>query len=164
MATGVAGNLVQNQVAFMILDGVVPLIAAALITVQHPGVAFGSAWGPTSPLRVRKRRTVPAPLGPEQRPEGYQTHQLYNPSIREQISPTSQRHLRHHSNPPEVPTGSPGLPSNPKPVHKNTSPMPSPTGTAVTAGTVETIETRRSLRPEQKSGAPRQLVEKDNLW
>ncbi|KAL6866243.1 hypothetical protein ACO1O0_002350 [Amphichorda felina] len=159
MATGVNGKLFQTQVVFMIMDGVVPLGAATLITVQHPGAAFGPAWAPTNPLHVQKRRSAPAPLivhPMQQSSEGYQAHHRYNPSIRGEISPTSKRHTGY-SNPPELPEGSPGLPSNPKPVYKNGSPIPSPTGTA---------ETRHSLRPERRrSGAmPKQLVQKDSLW
>ncbi|KFH46824.1 Sphingoid long-chain base transporter-like protein [Hapsidospora chrysogenum ATCC 11550] len=156
MATGVDGTLFQNQIAFMILDGVLPLFSAALITIQHPGATFGSAWGPTSPLRVQKRRAAPAPSGRSRR---------YDPSIRSQISPTSPGNLRY-SNPQEMQAGSPGLPSNPKPAGKSTSPMPSPTGTALTGGTTDTTEVKKSWRAERRTYAPpkKELVEKDTLW
>lgn len=186
MASGPTGTLFQNQPAFMIINGAIPFLSAVLITVLHPGAAFGAAWGATSPLRrVQRRRSAPTPLKPQERPEGYKTHALYDPHIRAQISPTSQR----HSNPPEQPAGSPGLPSHPKAAMKSSpmpsptgttgknrpSPMPSPTGTTGkprtspmpsptgTAGTAATIETRNSLR---RSAAPqkKQLVQKDELW
>lgn len=187
MASGPTGALFQNQAAFMVINGAVPFLSALLITVLHPGAAFGSAWGSTSPLRrTPKRRSAPAPLRPQERPEGYKTHALYNPEIRAQISPTSQR----HSNVPTQPKDSPGLPSHPKAAMKGspmpsptgttgrnkpspmpsptgtygkprTSPMPSPTGTAQTAGSG--IEHRSSLR---RSAAPpsKRMVEKDELW
>lgn len=165
MATGVDGTLFQNQIAFMILDGVLPLVSAALITIQHPGATFGSAWGPTSPLRVQKRRAAPAPLRSQPSPAGYNTHHRYDPSIRSQISPTTPGNLRY-SNPQEMQAGSPGLPSNPKPAGKSTSPMPSPTGTALTEGTMDTAEVKKSWRPERRTYASpkKELVEKDTLW
>lgn len=160
MAGGVLGSLFQNQIAFMIMNGVVPLTAAILLTALHPGAAFGSAWKPTSPLQVQKRKTIPPPLKPRQSVTEHMAHHRYEPNIRSQISPTSQKSARH-SNLPEMPEGSPGLPAHPKATVK-TSPMPSPTGTVETMGTAES---RRSLRPERKSNAPpKRMVEKDVLW
>lgn len=176
MAGGVGGSLFQSQVAFMIMNGVLPLAGAVLLTIMHPGAAFGSAWAPTSPLRVQKRKAIPPPLQAQRRPEGYMTHHRYEPNIREQISPplnksptsptsqkspTSQRHLRNNSIGPDMPSGSPGLPAHPKAALKS-SPMPSPTGTAET---MATVESRHSIRPERKSSAaPKRMVEKDTLW
>ncbi len=157
------GALFQNQILFLIMNGVLPLLAAALITLQHPGRAFGSAWGPTSPTNVQKRRHAPAPLRPHPSSVSYRVHERYDPTRREQRSPTSLRHLRHYSNPPEVPQGSPGLPLNPKPVHKNKSPMPSPTNEEYN---VASVETRYSLRAERRAEAPakNKLVQEDTLW
>jgi hypothetical protein len=44
--------------------------------------------------------------------------------------------------------------------------MPSPTGTALTAGTTDTTEVKKSWRPERRTHAPpkKELVEKDTLW
>lgn len=161
MAGGPSGSLFQSQIAFMIINGLVPFVAALLLTVLHPGAAFGSAWGPTSPIELHKRRNAPPPLSAQQRPEGYKAHLRYDPDIRKQISPTSQRHTRTSSNPSGFST-SPGLPSNPKPAYNRTSPMPSPTGTVGTAGTVDT---RHSIRTERRSNpVPKKMVEKDVLW
>lgn len=176
MANGVNGSLFQSQAAYMIVIGVFPLISAILITVFHPGAAFGSAWRPTSPLLIKKRRTVPPPLRSPREQIEEKAHERYDPDIRSQLSPASQRQLSptsqkplspssqrplRNSSPPEVPAGSPGLPSNPKPAHMSTSPLPSPTGTAKT---VETNRTRFSFKPEQRAAAPKQMVEKDSIW
>ncbi|KAG9250215.1 RTA1 like protein-domain-containing protein [Emericellopsis atlantica] len=162
MAQGVAGSLFQNQYVTCVLDGLVVWLAALLLLLPHPGYTFRAAWGPTSAFRHRKRlqrrRTPPTPLNPMQhRPEGYKAHARYDPNIRAQISPTSQRSPRAS----EPPASSPGLPSHPK-ASLRTSPMPSPTETMQTTGT---IENRTSLKAERKSNVPpKRLVEEDTLW
>ncbi|KAF3359378.1 Putative cutinase 1 [Verticillium dahliae VDG1] len=50
-----------SEAACMVVNGALPFIVCALLAIFHPGVAFGKAWGPTSP-RLRKRYTRPAPL------------------------------------------------------------------------------------------------------
>ncbi|KAM0335870.1 hypothetical protein ACHAQA_000920 [Verticillium albo-atrum] len=61
IASGLDGPLAQNEAAFMVVNGAVPLVVCVLLTIFHPGVAFGKAWGSTSP-RFRKRYTRPPPL------------------------------------------------------------------------------------------------------
>jgi len=178
MVDGLDGGLFQSQVVFMILNGAMPLVAAALLTIVPPGPAFGSRWTSVSPLRLRKTRIVPPPLKSPREQMEEKAHHRYDPDIRKQFSPGSQRALRL-SNPPEMPEGSPGLPSNPKPVHKTTSPLPSPTATVGTAKpaqknpspmpsptwtarTAETNNNRQSIRSDSKQ--PKQMVEKDSLW
>ncbi|KAI6782016.1 Sphingoid long-chain base transporter-like protein [Emericellopsis cladophorae] len=163
MAQGIAGSLFQNQYATCFLDGLVVWLAALLLLLPHPGYTFRAAWGPTSAFchrkRPQRRRTPPTSLNPMQdRPEGYKAHARYDPNIRAQISPTSQRSPRA----PEHPANSPGLPSHPKASLKTTSPLPSPTETMQTTGT---IENRTSLKAERKSNVPpKRLVEEDTLW
>ncbi|EEY18175.1 conserved hypothetical protein [Verticillium alfalfae VaMs.102] len=60
-ASGFDGPLAQNEAACMVVNGALPFVVCALLAIFHPGVAFGKAWGPTSP-RLRKRYTRPAPL------------------------------------------------------------------------------------------------------
>ncbi|KFA62801.1 hypothetical protein S40285_03806 [Stachybotrys chlorohalonatus IBT 40285] len=108
MGLGVDGTVFQNQTSFMIMNGAIPLVSAILLTAFHPGAAFGSAWAPTSPRRIR--RQAPPPL---RQTYGYQPHHRYNPSLRSQITPTSQNQMRL-SKLPDTPAGSPGLPQNSK--------------------------------------------------
>ncbi|KAM0278923.1 hypothetical protein ACHAQH_004890 [Verticillium albo-atrum] len=62
-ASGLDGPLAQNEAAFMVVNGALPFIVCTLLAVFHPGVAFGKAWGPTSPRFLkRKRYTRPPPL------------------------------------------------------------------------------------------------------
>ncbi|EGY17832.1 uncharacterized protein VDAG_01514 [Verticillium dahliae VdLs.17] len=60
-ASGLDGPLAQSEAACMVVNGALPFIVCALLAIFHPGVAFGKAWGPTSPC-LRKRYTRPAPL------------------------------------------------------------------------------------------------------
>ncbi|KAH6690489.1 hypothetical protein F5X68DRAFT_203090 [Plectosphaerella plurivora] len=62
VASGISGPVFQNQVAFMIANGALPLTVCVLLCVFSPGAAFGRAWGPTSPLRHGKRSPRPPPL------------------------------------------------------------------------------------------------------
>lgn len=65
-------KLANDEVAFMLLEGAMVVIAATCITASHPGVAFQGRWGEADfQLRSRKEkdgfqealsRTVP--LGP----------------------------------------------------------------------------------------------------
>jgi hypothetical protein len=163
MVQGLRGQLFQNQIIFIIVNGALPLVAASLLTVFQPGAAFGRRWKSTSPLRLRSSRVVPPPLKSDRQQMEQRAHHRYDPDIRKQLSPGSQRSDRR-SNPPEMPKGSPGLPANPRPIYKmaTASPMPSPTGTAGTAGTVDKGPSRLSQRSETRE--TKKMVEKDSLW
>ncbi|KAH7164414.1 RTA1 like protein-domain-containing protein [Fusarium sp. MPI-SDFR-AT-0072] len=118
-ADGVSGDVFQNEAAFMVVGGLLPFLAAALLTAIHPGNAFADAWAPTSPRGI-KRQSRPTPVQ-SPTPSGHPVHHLYDPDIRKQISPTSPKH-RNSAGPPELPQGSMGLPAHPKPVPRPPSP------------------------------------------
>ncbi|CEJ60772.1 hypothetical protein PMG11_09334 [Penicillium brasilianum] len=44
LSGGFRGKLAQDQVLFMVLDGAMVLLACIILTVFHPGSAFGGAW------------------------------------------------------------------------------------------------------------------------
>ncbi|CAM1501039.1 Fc.00g102010.m01.CDS01 [Cosmosporella sp. VM-42] len=155
-AGDVSGSLFQNQAAFMVIGGAFPLVATILITAFSPGAAFGSAWAATTPRGT-------APRGPPEPIEvGLPIHHRYDPEIRKQISPMSQKHLRHSLSPPELPEGSPGLPPNPKPVLKPVTPRLSPTPESLDS-VQDTY--RFSTRPDRRSQIQNKaLVTSDELW
>jgi hypothetical protein len=152
-ATGLSGTLYQSEPAFMVLNGAVPLMAAILLTAFHPGPIFGDAWTETTPRGFTSSGQPSLVL----HPNGHPTHHRYDPNIRKQPSPMSQRPLRGSIGPP---AGSPGLPPNPKPVSKPSSPQ-------VPQRVLSIVTTKESAgRVERKSvPAPsRQLVDNEGLW
>lgn len=157
-AGGVTGTLYQNQTAFMIIGGAIPLIACIILTIFHPGTAFGDAWAATSPCRIKKR-SRPPPIQPPPAAV-HATHHRYDPDIRKQFSPISEKGLRNSVGPPELPAGSPGLPANPRPLSKPSSPR-SP---AHTVALSEVAERRISTRSERMSQTQRDLVNREELW
>lgn len=44
LSGGFKGHLANNQISFMILDGVMVIIGSFAITIMHPGRAFGRVW------------------------------------------------------------------------------------------------------------------------
>ncbi|KAM0341389.1 hypothetical protein ACHAPU_010032 [Fusarium lateritium] len=164
-ADGVSGDVFQNQAAFMVIGGLLPFLAAALLTFVHPGNAFAEAWAPTSPRGI-KRQSRPVPVQ-SPTPSGHPVHHMYDPDIRKQISPTTPKHLRNSTGPPELPEGSMGLPLHPKPVSKPPSPRdpdaprkgpPAPLNLSAVRAT------RNSVRQEHRSHAPKDLVPDGELW
>ncbi|KAK2593703.1 hypothetical protein QQS21_008611 [Conoideocrella luteorostrata] len=158
-AGGVDGDLFQNEVAFMVMDGVLPLLSVILLTSFHPGAAFGTAWKQTSPRRAKRPTPLPLREGQVCR-LSHSAHHAYDPHIRTQFSPNSPYSQRSakSSCPPELPSGSPGLPTSPRPTHKPPSPnIPSPRSTIV-------ISKRRSDKYEKRVNQPRDLVNSDALW
>ncbi|KND88894.1 hypothetical protein TOPH_06424 [Tolypocladium ophioglossoides CBS 100239] len=152
MAGGVDGGLFQNEAAFMVVTGAVPLAACILLTVFHPGAVYGPSWEQTSPRRPKRR--IPPPI------QHYitNTHRAYDPNIRKQFSPNSPRTARS-SYPPKMPSGSPGLPSNPRPSYKPPSPMiPSPKSAAATS------ERYGDGSERSKSQLPKNMVDSEALW
>jgi hypothetical protein len=168
MSSGLSSNLFQNEVAFLVMNGAVPFIACVLISVLHPGAAFGKAWAPTSPRRPLGRAPAPAPL---QQPLSYRAHHRYNPSIGTQITPTSQR-LRY-SDPPKVASGSPGLPPNPKPLHKPPSPRAPPPAALTPPFDQRSYDpadwrsqnhSQNPLNPLNPQNPRKNMVDSDALW
>ncbi|KAH0595389.1 hypothetical protein MHUMG1_06564 [Metarhizium humberi] len=95
LAGGVDAGLFQNEVAFMIMDGALPLVSATLLTVFHPGAAFGAAWKETSPRRPN--RPSPLPLEEDEHQKSYNTHYAYDPNIRQHLSPRYTSGSFHNS-------------------------------------------------------------------
>ena len=55
LSQGFSGALANNQVTFMVLDGVMIILASLALTVYHPGIAFQGEWQHANfPLRQRK--------------------------------------------------------------------------------------------------------------
>ncbi|QPG98053.1 hypothetical protein C2857_007194 [Epichloe festucae Fl1] len=157
LAGGVDGTLFQNEAAFMIMDGALPLAPVLLLTILHPGTAFGKAWTQTSSRRAR--RPNPLPLQQVHR-LSHSAHHAYDPNIRKHLtpqSPNSQRTARS-SHAPGVANGSPGLPTSPRPSHKSPSPkVSSPNSTTATSK-------RFSDRSEKRITLQKELVDSETLW
>jgi hypothetical protein len=167
-ADGVSGDVFQNQAAFMVIGGVLPFLAAALLTIIHPGNAFAEAWDPTSP-RSLKRQSRPDPVQ-SPTPSGHPVHHLYDPDIRKQVSPTTPKHQRNSGGPPELPEGSLGLPSHPKPAPKPPSPRQPREPGAPRKGPPLPLNlsavraSRNSYRAEQRGQAAKDMVPDGELW
>ncbi|KAH7149694.1 RTA1 like protein-domain-containing protein [Dactylonectria estremocensis] len=155
-AGGVSGTLYQNQTAFMVVGGAIPLLACIILTVFHPGTAFGGAWAATSPGRVKKRSPPPIRYPPAI----HATHHRYDPNIRKQFSPMSEKGSRNSVGPPELPAGSPGLPANPRPWSK----LPGPQSPQQQLDGSEAAGKRNSTRLERRSKIQEDLVNREELW
>ncbi|KAL7784368.1 hypothetical protein V8C37DRAFT_357832 [Trichoderma ceciliae] len=153
MIGGINGTLFQSEPAFMIMDGLIPFLAYLLFTVAHPGVAFGSSWASTSPRHLKRRAQSPPPL---QTSFGHAVHHRYDPNIRQQFSPSTQRPLREIKPPPTY--GSYGLPSSPRPINKPPSPI------ILSPISVRTVSVRRLSERSERWVAPTDLVDDDELW
>lgn len=44
LSEGFSGKLANSEVQFMVLDGVMVIIACICMTVFHPGIGFGHKW------------------------------------------------------------------------------------------------------------------------
>ncbi|KAM5352195.1 hypothetical protein ACJ41O_004918 [Fusarium nematophilum] len=164
-AGGVSGTLFQNQAAFMIIGGALPLFAGMLLIAFHPGDAFADAWAPTTPRSVKHIKR-PSPIQ-SPTPSGHPVHHLYDPDIRKQISPTSPKHLRNSLPPPELPAGSPGLPPNPKPSSKPSTPRNATAprkGPPAPLNLSSTQDRRGSGRGEAKGQSSGGMVQDEELW
>ncbi|OPB43636.1 hypothetical protein A0O28_0099240 [Trichoderma guizhouense] len=153
MIGGLSGTLFQSEPAFMIMNGLVPFLACLLLTTAHPGAAFGPSWGATSP-RFRKRRGLPLP--PLQTSFSHAVHHRYDPNIRSQFSPSTQRPLREAKPPPTY--GSYGLPSSPRPVNRPPSPM------ILSPISVRAVSAQMLTERSERWAAPTDLVDSDVLW
>lgn len=69
LSGGLASAPSQSHIYSLVLDGALVLAAATMMTLLPPGLAFGRAWGPTSPSRKKARRHLLA-LYPAQRSPG----------------------------------------------------------------------------------------------
>ncbi|KAM3498042.1 hypothetical protein MY10362_008625 [Beauveria mimosiformis] len=168
MALGVSGTLFQSETAFMVVNGALPLIYCMLLLIFYPRTVAWSSSALISPAS-EKRKGRPPPLSCQ---DSHPAHHGYSPNIALQLSPISQK--SQASNPPEVPSGSPGLPANPRPANKLTpSPTAAPTHNSKPAST-QNVATQNSAghqrigkgasRRARGHNIPEGMVETDKLW
>ena len=55
LSRGFGGSLANNEVLFMILDGMMMAIVIILLTLAHPGIILGPMWK-AGGFRLRKSR------------------------------------------------------------------------------------------------------------
>ncbi|KAK0386455.1 hypothetical protein NLU13_6291 [Sarocladium strictum] len=132
MTSGLDGSIFQEQVLFMIMNGVLPLACVILLTMFHPGRAFGDlAWSATS-LRKANRNSAypPASVRTSVRTTlAYDAHIRYDPNIRSRsaphdgdtqaLNPYDSLPLPQYAQTPhdiQKQLGNPGLPSHPRAV------------------------------------------------
>ncbi|KUJ11413.1 RTA1 like protein [Mollisia scopiformis] len=58
LSGGFGGHLANSEVQFMVLDGMMVIIACFCLTVMHPGIGFGDKWGASRFSFGRKREMV----------------------------------------------------------------------------------------------------------
>ena len=59
LSEGFGGHLANSEVQFMILDGVMVILACLSLSILHPGIGFGNKWGDAKfPFRIRKEAVV----------------------------------------------------------------------------------------------------------
>ncbi|KUI72674.1 Sphingoid long-chain base transporter RSB1 [Cytospora mali] len=75
LLSGLDSTFSQSQVYLVVLDGILVLLAAIILTIFTPGTAFGRAWGMTSPAKKRARRHLSV-LHPAQRSPGSPLHNV----------------------------------------------------------------------------------------
>lgn len=130
MVSGLKGAIFQQQVSFMVMNGVAPLCVVLLLAIFHPGHAFGGIpWSATS-LRKANRDSAYAPtsIGTSVRTTlAYDAHIRYDPNIRSRYAPpdTDTQALNPYNSLPQpqyaqtphdiqMQLGNPGLPSHPR--------------------------------------------------
>ena len=57
LSRGFGGSIANNEVLFMILDGMMMAIVIILLTVAHPGMILGPMWK-AGGFRLRRSRAV----------------------------------------------------------------------------------------------------------
>jgi hypothetical protein len=58
LSAGFSGHLANSEVQFMVLDGVMVLIASACLTIMHPGIGFANKWAASS-FKFRTKKVIP---------------------------------------------------------------------------------------------------------
>lgn len=130
MISGLRGSIFQQQVSFMIMNGVLPLACVILLTFFHPGDAFGGyAWSATSLRKANRNSAGPsASVGTSVRTTlAYDAHIRYDPNIRSRFAPVeadtqaldpyASLPLPQYAQTPhdiQMQLGSKGLPSHPR--------------------------------------------------
>ncbi|KAG5953072.1 hypothetical protein E4U53_007041 [Claviceps sorghi] len=159
---GLDGSLFQNEAAFMVMNGTLPLLSALLLTVFHPETVFGTAW--ENPFS--RRKGGPGSLSLEEINRlSHGAHHAYDANIRTQLCPSplhSQRTIPTSNSPSSnargVANGSPGLPLCPRPINM----PPSPAGPSAMPSAF--INKRCSVKPNRRLTQPKELVDSDALW
>jgi hypothetical protein len=59
LSDGFGGKLANQEVTFMILEGVMIIIAVTAVTITHPYFSFGGAWGEAA-WSLRGKKNVEA--------------------------------------------------------------------------------------------------------
>jgi RTA1 like protein len=49
-------TLANNEIDFMVLEGVIIILAISMLTVFHPGCSFGGSWSTTG-WKIRNHKT-----------------------------------------------------------------------------------------------------------
>lgn len=141
MLGGLNGSLFQDQIAFMIMNGLLPFLSAALLAIFNPGQAFTlSVWSATSPRYGRTSRYFSSPFTSPSSTDhhthnilSHNAHIRYDPNIRSRhrtsdhpsFSPydsQSQSTPKYGQTPHDIQSrlGSPGLPSHPRMIRELT--------------------------------------------
>lgn len=157
MSLGVSGTLFQSEIAFMIANGAAPLVFCMLLSIFHPrsGVQPGSTVTAPPVYEWRKGRPPPLTHG-----DDHPAHHGYSPNLALEISFTSQK--THSPTHPEMPSGSPGLPANPRPTQKS---IPSPTPAQAHNGNpTSSPDIGNQNRVGKRGRAPQGMVKTDRLW
>ena len=89
LSEGFGGKLANNEVEFMILDGVMVILASIVLTVWHPGYGFQGRWNEAG-FRFRTSK----PKGDQESPEtiavGSSESEKVEPNVSEAVAPGSQ--------------------------------------------------------------------------
>lgn len=64
LSQGFGGKLANNEVEFMVLDGVMVILASSCLTVFHPGFGFQGRWNEAS-FQFRKVQPLEAQETPQ---------------------------------------------------------------------------------------------------
>ncbi|PVH74389.1 RTA1-domain-containing protein [Cadophora sp. DSE1049] len=59
LSEGFSGRLANSEVQFMVLDGVMVILASTALTVMHPGFGFGNKWS-VGKFKFRRQKNVEA--------------------------------------------------------------------------------------------------------
>ena len=57
LSEGFDGKIANYEIPYMILEGVMIIIASVLLTASHPALVFGHIWREASPKKAGKRQS-----------------------------------------------------------------------------------------------------------
>lgn len=99
-ASGMGGVLFQHETAFMLINGVVPLLACILLTAFPPGAVSDTTWSSTSARFRSKHNLQPLPLPPRSPKSPYSRYRdaRTSPHQRAGLNGASEeQQQQHHS-------------------------------------------------------------------